>query len=258
MSTIDVRTQAQLDDAIRSAKPSDIIAIRGSGYFDLSGSATVRAYDSATVTAYGSATVRAYDSATVWASGSATVTAYGSATVTAYGSATVRAYDSATVRAGTYVAVHHRVADRRVKITGGVLVEVPELDTPTAWCAYHDVAVRDGIATLYKAVSDDHATSYSRAAGIFYVPGTTVEAPDFRPTPECGAGLHACAHPIDALVYHDTATRYVAVTAPLADLVVIDRTKVKVPRLTVVCEVDIDGAPIAAPKAKRTRKVVTK
>ena len=156
------------------------------------------------------------------------------------------------------MAVHHRVADRRVKITGGVLVEVPELDTPTAWCAYHDVAVRDGIATLYKAVSDDHATSYSRAAGIFYVPGTTVEAPDFRPTPECGAGLHACAHPIDALVYHDTATRYVAVTAPLADLVVIDRTKVKVPRLTVVCEVDIDGAPIAAPKAKRTRKVVTK
>ena len=238
MSTIEVRTQAQLDDAIRSAKPSDVIAIRGSGYFDLtaSGSATVRAYDSATVTAYDSATVRAYGSATVTASG------------------------SATVRAGKYVAVHHWVADRRVKITGGVLIEVPELDTPAAWCAYHDVAVRDGIATLYKAVSDDHATSYSRDAGIFYVPGTTVEAPDFRPTPVCGAGLHACAHPIDALAFHDTATRYVAVTAPLVDLVVIDDTKVKAPRLTVVCEVDIDGAPIAAsaPKAKRTRKAAAK
>jgi hypothetical protein len=272
VTTIEVTTQAALDDALKTATKRDMIAIRGSGRFDVSDSATVTAsamvtaYDSATVTAYGSATVTAYGSATVWAYDSATVTAYdsatvrasGSATVRASGSATVRASDSATVRAsgsatvwaGKYVVVHHRAEDTRVRITGGHVIEVPELDTAAAWCDYHDVAVTDGIATLYKAVDDDYATSGSR--GLFaYRPGTDLEAPDWQPTPRCYNGLHACARPIDAIAYNPDATRYVAVTALLSEIVVIDETKVKAPRLTVVGEVTIDGDPIPAPKAKR-------
>ena len=105
MRTYTVTTQAELDTALESAKPTDEIICTGSGYFDVSAtvtasdSATVTASDSATVTASGSATVRAWGSATVTAWGSATVTAWGSATVTASDSATVTARDSATVTA---------------------------------------------------------------------------------------------------------------------------------------------------------------
>ena len=247
MATIEVRTQAELDAALAKAKPTDIIAIRGTGWFEVYGSSTVTAYDSSTVTAYDSSTVTAY--------GSSTVTAYGSSTVRAYGSSTVRAYGSSTVRASKYVAVHHFARDTDVRITGGVLIEVPALYTADAWSEYHGI-VTGGTVTLYKAVDDDYATPHARRMSLAYLPGTTVEAPDWKPTPSCGNGLHACASPTEARSYNPSATRYVAVTAPVADIVVIDESKVKAPRLTVVAEVDIDGNPIAPPKPKRTRKAV--
>ena len=99
-------------------------------------------------------------------------------------------------------------------------------------------------------MADDWTTPYSARAGIAYAPGATVEAPDWEPTPSCGAGLHAVPHTVDGLAYYPEATRYVAVTAPLDSLVVIDDDKVKAPRLTVKGEVTADGRPVRKAAAK--------
>ena len=106
MTTRQVTTQAELDQALADGVHD--IDLVGDGYFDVtaSDSATVHAYGSATVRAYGSATVHASGSATVHASGSAMVHASGSAMVHASGSATVHAYDSATVHAYDSATVH--------------------------------------------------------------------------------------------------------------------------------------------------------
>ena len=255
MSAIEVTTQAQLDKALAKLKDGDWIVclggiwnnplvVYGSAPVEASGSATVEASGSATVRAYGSATVRASGSATVWASGSATVRASGSATVRASGSATVRAYGSATVRASQCVAVH-RMPCGAPKITGGVILDVPDPATLDArdWCDYYGVEVSRGYASLFKAVDDDWSTPRARAAGIFYTVGAKIVAPDWKPTAACGNGLHASPRPMLARGYNDAATRYVQVKAKVADIVVIDN-KVKVPALTVVCECDLNGDPV--------------
>ena len=310
MSQIEVRTQTELNAALKRAKATDWIVCVGDGYFDLydsaqvraSGSAQVTAYDSAQVTAYGSAQVtaydsaqvRAYDSAQVRASGSAQVTAYdsaqvrasgsaqvraygsaqvtaydsaqvraygsaqvrayGSAQVTAYDSAQVRAYGSAQVRASKYVAVTtHSSRWGTPKITGGVLIEIPTLTTVAEWLDHHGVAVKRGIAVLFKAVDEDYSTDHARRAKIAYTPGSKPAASDWLPTPECGNGIHVSPRPVMALRYHSTATRYVACPVKVADLVVIGLgedgipDKGKVPAIArPVYEVDIDGQRLEA------------
>ena len=102
MEYIDVYTQQELDATLAAKK---FPVLRGDKHFEITDSASIRAYGSASVRAFDSATVTAFDSATVTASGSATVTAFDSATVTASGSATVTAYDSATVTASGSASV---------------------------------------------------------------------------------------------------------------------------------------------------------
>ena len=271
MTYIDVTNQTQLDKALKNAKPTDIILIKGNGYFELSGSASVRAsgsasvraydsasvtaYDSASVTASGSASVRASGSASVTASGSASVTASGSASVTAYDSASVRAYDSASVRAydsasvraSKFVAVQsHPTTFGSPKVVGGVLITIPEIKTVAEWLDFHGVEVKRGIAVLFKAVDDDYSTDYARRAGIAYAPGNKPAAPDWNGRPECGGGLHLSPRPVMALTYNPTATRYVACPVKVADVVLID-DKVKAPRIArPVYEVDVDGDRLAA------------
>jgi hypothetical protein len=234
MTYIDVTNQAQLDKALKTAGPSDIIVIKGSRYFNLS--------DSASVTASGSASVRAYDSASV--------TAYDSASVRAYDSASVTASGSASVTASKYVSVHTNPTRwGKPKVSGGVLIEVPEIKTPTEWLDYHGVEVKRGVAILFKAVDDDYSTSYARRAGIFYTPGAKPEAPDWNGLPECGGGIHVSPRPVLALAYNSAATRYVACPVKVADLVLID-DKAKAPRIArPVYEVDIDGERIVAEAA---------
>ena len=113
-----VTSQQELDDAVAAGHQ----VVVHEGEYEVAGSATVRAYGSATVWADGSATVRADGSATVWA--------YGSATVRADGSATVWADGSATVRAGDLVAF--RRASEHASISGGVVIEVPDLADPAS------------------------------------------------------------------------------------------------------------------------------
>ena len=124
-----VRTQKELDAALKAGEYPILV---GDGYFEASGSATVRAWDSATVRAWDSATVSASGSATVSASGSATVSASGSATVSAWDSATVSASGSATVSASGSATV--RAWDSAtVSASGSATVRAWDSATVRAW-----------------------------------------------------------------------------------------------------------------------------
>jgi len=165
------------------------------------------------------------------------------------GSATVRASGSATVRAGKYVAIHVAASGRSgITITGGVVIETPDVVDAASWVDYHGADVVDGRVAVFKALDDDWSTDNARRVGIAYVPGTeVVEAPDWAPVAECGRGLHASARPDAALAYNPGATRYVRCRAKLDELVVIDEAKIKAPRLYgPFVAVDIDGAEIAS------------
>ena len=271
MSQRDVRTQAEFDQAIKdgidwidirspagvwieivktdsatvTACGSATVTACGSATVRACGSATVRACNSATVRAYGSATVTACDSATVTACDSATVGAYNSATVTAYGSATVRACDSATVRATSLCAVHLHGAT--VKVTGGVVLDHASVDfsDAKAWCEYHGVEVKRGIATLFKAVNDQWTTD----RGTDYSPGSKPSCDDFNDADKCGGGLHFGPTPVHAQAYFPGATKFVAVGVRVSELRPItgSTAKAKAPRVVRACvEVDIGGKEISA------------
>ena len=246
MTTIEVKTQKQLDAALAKAGSYDLIAILGDGYFEIS---KRPASDSASVTAYGSASVRAS----------------GSASVTASDSASVRASGSASVRASKYVSVHTHAGQGKPKITGGVLIEVPAITTVEVWCDLHGIELVDGpkvmgkakgkAITVFKAVDDDYATGYSRQKGLFYRPGTDeVVAPDWDPAPQCGGGLHLAPTPQHALDYNREATRFVSMRVLVADIrkprADDDHGKVKAKRvLGPIVEVDVHGEPVAVAEA---------
>ena len=237
MTTRTVTTQAELDKAI--ADRIDYIDIRSERGMWLD----VRACDSSTVRACDSSTVRACDSSTVTAYGSSTVTAYDSSTVTAYGSSTVTAYGSSTVTAKSRVAVH--LHSGRATIAGGVIIDhTQEPDDPAAWCAWHDIDITDGIATVYKAVNDRWTTG----RGTDYSPGALPSCDDWSDDNECGGGLHFSPTPVQALAYHGEATRFVAVGVAVADLrpILGSTPKCKAPRVARACvEVDINGREVS-------------
>ena len=157
---------------------------------------------------------------------------------------TVEAYDSATVRASQYVAVH--LFSTRAQVEGGHVIDIAALDLNdlTTWAAYHGADLRDGTLTAYKAVGDDWQTGRK---GWVYAPGETVVAEDWDGKPECGGGLHLCAHPHQSRGYYGSATKYVECEIDAAECVVVERSdKVKARSVRVVREVTIDGEPVTA------------
>jgi hypothetical protein len=227
------------------ARGSAHVVARESAHVEAWESAHVVAWGSAHVVAWGSAHVEAWESAHVEAWESAHVEAWESAHVEAWESAHVEAWESAHVVASKFVAIHKR-SSHRGRINGGVVIEVPDVSkmTPAEWADYYGAKVSRGNVLLYKAVDDDYSTPQARQREIAYTVGAKVKADDWKPTKACGNGLHACAAPVLSRSYNPDATRYVQVKAKLADVVVID-DKVKAPALTVVCECDIHGDPLA-------------
>jgi len=230
MSTRQVRTQAELDQAIKDRV--DVIELRGDGYFEV-GSASVSAFGSASVRAFGSASVRAFGSASVRASGSASVRAFGSASVRAFGSASVSAFDSASVSATACVPVQdHGPA---TKITGGVIIPIRKPETMGDWCSYYGVTVARGWATVFKGVDADLKSAYA----FEYPIGTEVACTDWAPIEACGRGLHFSPHPFMTEAYC-TPVRYLEVKVKVSECVVLG-DKIKAPRCKVVREVTADG-----------------
>ena len=140
MTTVYVRTQEELDEAIAKPECHEVVVcsprgvclkIRdsrgknvevsgdavvevsgdtrvrafGAAAVEVSGNVTVRAFENALVNALDNSTVRAWDCTTVVAYGSATVSAGDHATVRAWSNSTISAYDHATVSAGDHATV---------------------------------------------------------------------------------------------------------------------------------------------------------
>ena len=206
MSTTVVRTQAEFDAALAASEPLIIIdSPQG-----------------------------------VWI----TVEAHGSAAVEASGFATVEAYESATVRATPYVAIH--LYSALASVTGGVVIDIAGLNLgdPLVWCTYYGVGVADGMATLYKAVSDELEAGQSHTTTTYTV-GAEVQAADWRADRECGHGLHFGPTPWLADKYYQgrepsSERRYLAVAVAVGSLVPLG-DKAKAPSCVVLHEVDIDG-----------------
>jgi hypothetical protein len=245
MRYIDVHTQAELDASLEKKQTDEVIVCRGNGSFCISGSASVRAWDSASVRAWGSASVEAWDSASVRASGSASVRASGSASVEASG--------SASVEASRYVSVHKMSPGALVR--GGVVIDVPRMETPAVWLDYYGVEAKRGIVILYKAVDADWHTGggclLPDNSLCSYAPGAKPIASDFDPSPrDCGRGLHGCARPSMAAAYfHGQPAHYVAVPVRVSDLGSPDpdgdTRKIRFRCAAKPCyEVDIDGTKV--------------
>jgi hypothetical protein len=275
MTIIRVKTQKELDDAIakydRNADEIWIVddaevtvlgqatvhaggqaTVRAGGQATVraGGQATVHAGGQATVHAWDQATVHAGDQATVHAGGQATVRAWDQATVRAWDQATVRAWDQATVRAWGQATVHAKkyVAIQLInghtgKVTGGVIIKIPVIDTIQKWIDYYNVEKKKNGLMLYKALDKDLKSGH----GMTYPVGEDLTAPDWDGgKEECGGGLHFCASPWEALQYHEVATRFVACRVCTKDIrtpLKSDgcKNKVKAQSCKVLYECDIDG-----------------
>ena len=203
----DCRTQAELEAAIAGGH---IPVLTGDGWFTAKAGEHVVARESSHVEAWGSSHVVAWESSHVVAR------------------------ESSHVEASPYVAVHKQSPHARLK--GGVIIEVPQLDTPEAWCDFHGLKVTRGIVTLFKAVTDDWLSGYKTS----YEPGTKPEAADWKDDGQCGGGLHFCAHPVMSLDYHPGATKFVACPVRLSEISVIDSGKVKAKRVVGKGCVEVD------------------
>ena len=170
----------------------------------------------------------------------------GDAEVTVLGQATVRAWGQATVRAKKYVAIQ-LINGHTGKVTGGVVIKIPAIDTLKKWTDYYDADEKKGKLILYKALDKDLKSGH----GMEYPIGKTITAPDWdNGQAECGGGLHFCATPWEALSYHDRATRYVACSVSIKEIRTPKKeddcpNKVKARTCKVLYECDIDGKRIS-------------
>jgi hypothetical protein len=254
--TRNVTSQSELDAAL--ADEADVIYIEspagvwlrllasGSSHVEAWGCSHVVAWGSSHVVARDSSHVVALDSSHVVAWGSSHVVARGSSHVVAWGSSHVEARGSSHVEARPLVAVHlHSV---RAHVEGGVVIDVASIDQsdPQTWTDMQGVTVTDGHAVVYKAVDGDLRSG----RGMAYPLGATVTAKDWKPTDECGYGLHFGPSPRHAREYHRGATRFLACSIPLAAAKGITDggpAKIKAQSCVVLHEVDIDGKHLFGP-----------
>jgi hypothetical protein len=223
------------------------VVAHDSSHVEAHESTIVDARDCSHVEARESSRVEARGSSRVQVRGSSGVLARGSSRVLAWESARVVARESSCVVAGQGVAVHlHHGPRDRASVRGGVVIDVHVPTTAKQWCDYHGVAVRDGLATLFKAVDND----FRSERGVAYVPGTTPAALDWdEGASECGGGLHFSPQATMALSFFPEATRFVACEVQLAEIVIHPDgaypEKVKAPRVAgAVYEVDGFGDPV--------------
>ena len=210
-------------------------------------SSHVEARDSSYVAARDSSYVEAWDSSYVEAWDSSRVAARDSSRVDARGSSSVEARGSSRVEAGRYVAVHLHSASATV--TGGVVIDIAGLDMsdPTIWCDYHGVKVTGAAAVVYKAVSPELTAGQGRIPTTYTI-GETVTATDWKPTTECGNGLHFGDTPRRALYHYQgddrSTARFLACEITVAGSVPLGE-KIKAPSCNVLHEVNLDGEVIA-------------
>ena len=221
MKHVDCKTQQELNDALRRGDYPNLV---GSGVFEISGNSQATLTGNSQATLYGNSQARLYGNSQVIASGSAVVVA------------------------GKYNAV--TVHGKKVKCSGGVRIDIPQIATAKEWCDFHGVEVKRGIAVLFKAVDDDYSTSNARPRGIFYKPGEKPIADDWDGgLIECGRGLHFSPSPDHALRFNTEAKHFIACPVKISGIKVHKNAmypeKVKCRGVSKpVYEVNINGEPI--------------
>lgn len=126
------------------------------------------------------------------------------------------AYDSATVEASKFVAVQrHAGRYGTPSVTGGVLIDVPEIKTAQDFIDFYGLEVKRDWATVYKLVDADFKSGH----GAVYTPGTTTSCPDWDAYVEC--------------------------QVKVSEIVLLG-DKIKAPSCKCVREVDEDGEPVVA------------
>jgi hypothetical protein len=137
-----------------------------------------------------------------------------------------------------------RAIEEMPKVTG-VYKELLRLTSndPIEWCKFFDLPIVDEeFVTLYKALDENFCSRWNK---FCYLPGTTVEAPDWDPNKECGGGLHFSPSPRMAKEFNWEATKFVACKVKVNEVLVHLNgeypEKVKAPRVYEIFEVDIDG-----------------
>ena len=281
MDIIEVRTQAELDAALKLA--DTFVVCVGGGCFTLydqstatlhcqsratlydqstatltgQSTATLHGQSRATLTGQSTATLHGQSRATLYDQSTATLTDQSTATLTGQSTATLTGQSTATLTdqstatltgqsratGSKYTAIH---VNGKARARGGHIIRIPVIRTPKQWCEFYGVSVSGGVATLFKAVNGD----FTFPRGVNYAPGETPEAKDWDGgVAECGGGLHFSPRPSAALEFHPEARRFVACPVLLKDIVVHNPAefpqKVKAKRVCRPCyEVDIDGKPV--------------
>ena len=141
------------------------------------------------------------------------------------------------------------------EVQGGQQTRVSR-STAEEWCDYYGVAVKDGIATLYKALDENFVSPH----GISYAPGAMPVAEDWDGgARECGGGLHFSPTPAMARAFNAKAKRFCACPVRLAGIAVHSDggypEKVKARGVCAPCyEVDEDGERISVPDPESAAK----
>ena len=104
----------------------------------------------------------------------------------------------------------------------------------------HGLATVPGAVIMFKAVHDDLQSDH----GTKYIPGLTATAKDYRPTRECGAGLHFSPTPANALNYTSHGARFLACAVDRKTMIILG-DKVKARSCRVLHEVDQNGRKLA-------------
>ena len=246
MTTI-VTTQEELDAAIESgaegividSPPTVWLELRGSPYVVTQGSSYVAAWELSHVVALGLSHVVARGWSHVEAWGSSNVVAWDLSRVDAREWSAVRAWDHSHVNATPWVTVHRH--STKTTVTGGIIIDITSLDLsdPAVWTAHHGVVAQDGVAVVYKAVSQELVAGQGHTPTTYAI-GSTVEATDWDPAPQDGHGLHFSPTPFHASLYYQGLgePRFLACEVDVTSLVPLGE-KCKAPSCRVLREVDI-------------------
>ena len=189
-----------------------------------------------------SAELRGSSSAELWESSSAVL--WESSSAVLWGAAQALIHSALSIIAGKFNALT-LMPGVKCKIKGGIKIRIKQT-TPREWCEFHGVPIKNGVATVYKAVGDDFKSPH----GTDYSPGTSPEAADWDGgKEECGGGLHFSPTPRMAREYNSSAVKYLGCPVKLSEMSfkysAANTPKCKAKRVFGKCfEVDIDGKPV--------------
>ena len=110
------------------------------------------------------------------------------------------------------------------------------------WLTEHGYDPAAKTIVVFKGVNSDYVSRINDRKTFKYLPGTTVTAPDWEMTAECGQGLHFSPSPEYTNLYAvgGAHARYLACEIKVKDMVALGN-KVKAKSAKVLYEVDGDG-----------------